>query len=121
MVDLLARPFRRNFECGMSAKYSYVIDMEGFMDNGGGFLPKEVAVVCLTGGHADYWILDQPYLETKLTDATRIENKWLTQSTHGLEWKQGDIPYIWIFTRLRQLSLTANRIYVYGADRRKFL
>ena len=95
--------------------------MEGFVDNGGGFLPKEIAVVCLTGGYSDHWILDQPYLESKLSDVARIENKWLTQSTHGLEWKQGDVPYTWVFARLRQLSLTADRVYLYGSDRRKFL
>ena len=92
-VALFVGSFSKSVTSRIPSKYSYIIDMEIFIDNRGSYLPKDIIVVCSTGGYSDHWILDQPYMGPNLTDAARLENKWLTQSTHGLKWKEGNIPY----------------------------
>ena len=66
-----------------------IIDIQCCKDSKKGFIPKEVAAVSSEGNHIGHWIVLPPCLAQKLPFDIRAENKWLRQSLHGIDWKDG--------------------------------
>ncbi|XP_011631955.1 uncharacterized protein LOC105423756 [Pogonomyrmex barbatus] len=62
-----------------------VIDIQGFRDAEGKFMPKEVAVVAINEAFISHCIMMPPYPFVELPEKYRRENNWLSQNFHGIE------------------------------------
>lgn len=71
-----------------------IIDIQGFKDKEGRFLPKEVVVMDVYKPRRQvHWIIKPPYPFAELPPEARLENERLTKYHHGIHWSEGTIKY----------------------------
>lgn len=100
----------------------FVIEMQGFTDNENAFLPKEIALVSLTGCRATaHWIVRPSISQTALTRSTRAKNNWVTRNHHGLNWYRGTSDLKYVVDELRKITKNADAIYTRGELKWEYL
>lgn len=94
----------------------YIIDIQGFRDDSGHLIPKEVAVVTLDRNCIAHWLIAPPYPFTELTSTSQRQNNWLSCKHHGIEWFEGEVPINFLHANLREIARTARLIYTRGHE-----
>lgn len=93
-----------------------LVDVQGFTDYEGNFLPKEVAV--LTSGYEclGHWIVKPSTHFHQLSEDFKRINNWMTINHHGIEWHEGDTSLNSLHHFLRTLAAPCETIYTRGRD-----
>lgn len=104
----------------------YVLDAQGFWQQGKRFVLKELAVVPIDRAldadpHMYTYLIKPPYHWKRLSEKYREKNTWLTRNYHGLKWESGDSIYSDIQSLLQRLLSDATMVYVDGSDRKEWL
>ena len=99
----------------------FVIDIQGFRDSKGDFIPKEVAVVALKESTISHWIVLPPCKFNELPLCVRATNDYCTTEVHGLQWFEGECTHRQLRQNLQRIARNAQRIYVRGQDKVKYL
>jgi hypothetical protein len=105
-------------------KTDYVIDVQGFHDIIGEFLPKEIAVLGIHGNYIAHWMIK--YDETVHNTAEfpigiLATNTYMTCYHHGIEWFDGEADLVAVYNALRGIARNALRIYVRGHQKQELL
>jgi hypothetical protein len=91
-------------------------------------VPKEISFVG-TDGNADRWkgsyVFKEPYPESKLSDATRRTNSWISKNLlGGVKWEDGNISHIFWMELVRDLCAnvaSVGVIFTKGSEHAKLL
>lgn len=103
-------------------KMSYVVDLQGFKSSGNTFVCKEVAVVTLADEvPPSVFLFLPPYKWSDLEVKHKSENKWLEHNYLGIPWSAGFIPYEAMQDVLMNVLKDAQKVYVKGTMKKKFL
>lgn len=84
-------------------------------------VPKEVAIVSMSGDYTGNWLVAPSYAGKKLPNNIKTTNKWLSRNKHGLEWEDGYITTPDLTNHLREITKNFNKIYVRGNGKKKIL
>lgn len=117
--DLVARAVQYVME-----KVDYVIDVQGFHDKDGFFLPKEIAVATVDCKVVRHWIIkynENEYSVADLSHGILTTNTYLTSHHHGIEWYDGESDIGAVFKSMRDITRNALRVYVRGIQKRNLL
>lgn len=100
-----------------------VIDIQGFRDDRGQFIPKEVAVLPINfnKNFVAHFIITPPCPFQELSKPWRTQNNYLTKHHHRIEWFEGNVLGKQLHSDLREIVKNADRIYARGVDKIKFL
>ena len=98
-----------------------VIDIQGFRDSEGKFIPKEIAVVALDAAIIGHWITLPPCSFEELPESSRRENNWLSQNYHGIEWFDGEANPKFFVSQLRDITRWARCIFTRGHEKASYL
>lgn len=98
-----------------------VIDIQGFRDAEGKFMPKEVAVVAVNEAFISHCIMMAPYPFVELAEKYRRENNWLSRNFHGIEWFDGTANSKQFMAELREIARQARYIYTRGREKVHYL
>lgn len=98
-----------------------VVDIEFLKGVNNESIPKEVAVLALNDEFLSHWIIAPPYTASKFSTSVRLQNNYLTQHHHGLDWYDGDITNEQLINNLQQLSKDVGKVYVRGTEMVNFL
>lgn len=99
----------------------FIVDIQGFRDNGDHFIIKEIAAYTFAEGSLGHWIISSPYTFSTLGDKAQSQNNWLSAYYHGLEWSDGDIPFMKIQEILQNIGRSASLIYAKGLEKAAIL
>ncbi|XP_048511154.1 uncharacterized protein LOC125500952 isoform X1 [Athalia rosae] len=99
----------------------FIVDIQGFRDVYGRFLPKEVALVALENSYFSHWVVQPPYPFTDLSGKECAVNNYVTCYHHGIDWFGGDITLHQLATNLREIARHAHRIITRGREKAKYL
>lgn len=102
-------------------KMDLVVDIQFCKSSENNYTPKEVAVVSLNTDSLSHWIVLPPFSIKKLQCSVRHQNNWLASNKHGLHWLDGDITEKKLVKNLQDISKLADKIYVRGEEKQKFL
>lgn len=105
-------------------KIDYVIDVQGFHDKDGFFLPKEIAIASVDRRVTRHWIIkynDNEYSVVDLSQGILTTNTYLTSHHHGIEWYDGESDIGAVFKSLRDITRNALRVYVRGIEKKNLL
>lgn len=105
-------------------KTDYIIDVQGFYDKDGEFLPKEVAVLGIDCKVSRHWIVKYDLKEHSVINlpvGLLASNTYLTCHHHGLEWYDGESNLTDVYMTLRKITRNALRIYVRGYQKKEIL
>lgn len=105
-------------------KIDYVIDVQGFHDKDGFFLPKEIAVASLDRKVSRHWLIkynENEYSVADLSLGILTTNTYLTSQHHGIEWYDGESDIGAVFKSMRDTTRNALRIYVRGIEKKNLL
>ena len=98
-----------------------VIEIQGFRDICGRFLPKEIAIVAIGNAIEDHWILSPPHAFQDLTEKSKRENNWLSRYYHGIEWFDGETNQKYFTSRLREITRHVGNIFTAGSEKARYL
>lgn len=98
-----------------------VLDVQFCKDSAGKLVPKEVGIVSLGENFIAHWIVSSPHSIKKLSNAVREQNHWLLRHKHGISWLDGGISQKCLRKSICSISEHADRIFVRGKDKKKFL
>lgn len=98
-----------------------VVDIQGFRDITGQFLPKEVVVIAIDEPFVGHWILIPPHGFSELPEKARRENNWLSRNYHGIEWFDGETNLECFTTQLREITRHVRNIYTRGNEKARYL
>lgn len=102
-----------------------VLDFQCFKNNQNEFIVKEACVLEVsTGSILFHHVAELPHYTQShfLNKARQRECRWLTDNYHGLDWSSGDMPFINLMEKLRELlSHQCSTIYVKGLEKRKYV
>jgi Inhibitor of Apoptosis domain len=70
-----------------------VVDVQGFYDQAGEFIPKEIAIMCVEKFRVQHYIVKPPYHKTALPPKTIKANDWVEAFYVGINWEEGFIDY----------------------------
>ncbi|XP_048507910.1 uncharacterized protein LOC125500196 [Athalia rosae] len=94
----------------------FIVDIQGFRDVHGRFLPKEVASVALEHPFSSHWLVQPPYPFTDLSGKERAVNNYVTCYHHGIDWFVGDITLHQLATNSREITRNAHRFITRGVS-----
>lgn len=97
------------------------ISIVGFRGKDWKFLPKEIAVISVTGNILGHWIIEAPYPFTDLPETIQAENNRRTRDYHKLDWFEGDSSAEAVYSNLLAIVKRANTIYTVTEEARFFL
>lgn len=97
-----------------------VINIQGFRDNCGKFISKEVAVIAIGEPIFGHWIMTPPYLFDDLPEKSKWENNWFTRNYHGIEFDD-ETNYEYFALQLREITRQARYIYSRGQEKTHYL
>lgn len=98
-----------------------VIDIQGFRDLCGKFIPKEIAVVGVASPIIGHWIITPPCPFEDLPENVKRENNWLSQYYHGIEWFDGEADLEYVVLQLREIARGSRHIYTRGVEKLLYL
>lgn len=93
--------------------FSVILDVQGFIDDYGNLIPKEISWITSDHSEEMHAILEPPCTWNTLTTESRIINKLLTQQKHGLPWELAGIKHERLKT-FYTFPPEADRIFVYN-------
>ena len=100
----------------------YIVDVRGFKTTMNDFVVKELAIVPLEDDPTpSVFLFKPPYAGEKLLYKNKCENRWLEENFHGIMWRAGSILYEEISSTLSSVLLFAEKIYVKGLEKSKWL
>lgn len=100
----------------------YVVDMQGFLKQGGDLVLKELAIAPLQEDSEPLtFVFKEPFPWRRLTERYRAENEWLTRFYHGIPWDTDGRPYTEIGYILRLCLKDSKKVYVRGSLRKSWL
>ena len=101
----------------------YIVDVQGFKTFDNKFIFKEISFVCLekSTNFPTRILLAPPFEWNKLPRQYQGENRWLEHNYHGLRWGCGEIPYETGLSAFKTMLEDAEKIYVKGFEKRKWL
>lgn len=100
----------------------YIVDVQGFKTAYNGFVVKELAVVSLGEDvQPIVYLFEPPHDWNFLAARYKSENSWLTRNYHGLDWRDGEVPYDEFENILKSSVRSANKVYVKGLEKVKWL
>lgn len=100
----------------------YVVDVQGFKKMYNIFVVKELAIAPLGEDVQPIVHLFQPPHNWHLLSARyKSENGWLTRNYHGMNWRDGEIPYDEFEDILKSSVRGAKKIYVKGLEKVRWL
>lgn len=105
-------------------KIDYIVDVQGFYDRHGEFLPKEIAVLGIDCRVFRHWIVKYNVKEHSIINlpvSVLASNTYLTCHHHGLEWYDGESNLNDVYMTLRKITRNALRIYVRGYQKKELL
>lgn len=101
---------------------TYIVDLQGFkLLKNNEFICKEIAFLNVENGECISKIFAPPIPWIDLNRNDRRNILWLTRNHHNLEWCSGEIPYINLETDCYNILNEANKIYVKGEEKVKWL
>lgn len=89
------------------------LDIQGFVDNNGELIPKEIAWVSFGNDEEIHAIIEAPCAWETLIQPAQKVNDWLTGEKHGLLWELPGIPQQRLEAIYRIIPPEINLIYVY--------
>lgn len=106
-------------DCERAMEHEFVVDVQGFLDSCGGFVPKEVALISLDNHYhfQGHWLISPPCKFSDLPQRFKRTNNWLTRNHHGIEWYEGIVPQDRFENLLREITRLAKSIYTRGKDK----
>ena len=111
-----------SLENGLSSKMKYIVDVQGFKTTLNEFVVKGLAVVSLEYDPTpSVFLFKLPYAWDKLLYKNKCENRWLEENFHGIMWRAGSILYEEISSTLSSVLFFAEKIYVKGLEKSKWL
>lgn len=100
----------------------FVVDVQGFKTSWNEFIVKELAIVPLGEDVQPVVYLFKPPHDWNFLGARyKCENNWLYRNYHGLDWKDGEIPYDELNNVLKSAVRGAKKIYVKGLEKVRWL
>lgn len=105
-------------------KVDYVIDVQGFHDKDGYFLPKEIAVTTVDRKVTRHWIIkynENEYSVADMSHGMLTTNTYLTSHHHGIEWYDGESDIGAVFKSMREVTRNALRVFTRGIEKRNLL
>lgn len=102
-------------------KFAIALDIQGFVNEYMGLVPKEVAWTTLDSDEEICVIVEPPYAWELLPIPVQIVNDLLTQKKHGLLWELPGITYDKLTSVYTKISPEITEIYVYDNKIAEFL
>ena len=100
----------------------YIIDFQGFITSKNKFIFKEVVIIGIEEDAIPEVSHFLPPCEWKnLSSKEKSTGRWLEWNFHGLPWQSGDIPYYQLEESIQDSLIYANRIYVKGEEKLRWL
>lgn len=98
-----------------------VVDIQGFTDYDGSFIPKEVAAITTGYDFLGHWIVKPPRHFWNLSDEYKKRNNWVTVNRHGLEWHEGETSMNSLHHYIRTIAAPCENIYTRGREKALYL
>ena len=96
----------------------YIVDVQGFKKIYNIFVVKELAVIPLGEDvQPTVYVFQPPHHWHLLSARYKCENSWLTRNYHGMNWRDGEIPYDEFEDILKSSVRGAKKIYVKGLEK----
>lgn len=103
----------------------FVVDFQGFCDDGKNFIIKELCIQCLKDLKCvdikQQYLFLPPFDYRHLSDNKKKQVKWLKDFLHGFSWNCGIQDYEDLYTILNRLAVEGKYIYVKGLQKKKHL
>lgn len=106
---------------GHTCNMNLLVDIQGFTDFDGSFIPKEVAVLSSGYEFLGHWIVKPTRHFHNLSENLQKMNNWVTINHHGIEWHEGDTTLNSLHHFLRTLAAPCEKIYTRGRDKSVYL
>ena len=100
----------------------YIVDFQSFKLTSNEFAIKELAILKLGSRQTpDVFVFKPPCHWFDLPIRCRVENNWLEKNYLTMTWESGDIPYNQVESILKSALSDADKIYVKGLQKVKWL
>lgn len=98
-----------------------VLEMQGFRDNMGKFIVKEVGLIAVRGMYQEVITFLPPFHKKTLKHTTQKTNSWLTKYFHKIQWEQGQHAYDELEAILKNRTARYGQVLTKGSENAKFL
>lgn len=95
-----------------------ILDIQGFRDDQGGFIFKELAALSLSDVVCYSFLFKPPENSTVSSKSALNKNRWLTNNYHGLTYECGYTPYTEVQNIIHDLTANVEAVYVKGIEKR---
>lgn len=82
---------------------------------------KELAILSRNGQNVGHWTFQPSFDWSSLNDAEKRSANWVISNHHGLQWDQGDVPYIDLVPIITTIIPSTAKIYVKRNMKKKIL
>lgn len=98
-----------------------VIEFQGFRNNNGRFIIKELVIYDTTTHVVNYFVFKPPFHFRQLSRKASKTNNWLTLNFHYITWDEGFTEYKELDKILQHYSMQYDEVYTSGEEKSKFI
>lgn len=98
-----------------------VIEFQGFRNNNGRFIIKELVIYDTTTHVVNYFVFKPPFRSNKLNHKAYRTNNWLTANFHYITWDEGFTEYKELNKIFQHYSKQYDEVFTSGNEKTKFI